>query len=599
MILKLQNAVLEMIAKGEPLEATLSVLCLKVEAVIPGVTASVLKCDEAGFHTIAAPSLPEAYWAAIDGLKARPFEDSRDAAAYFEPGVIAADIATDPRWAEYKSLALPLGLKACWSGPIKTGERVVGTFAFYYPELRGPSALEQQIMDICVRLSSIAIDREERVMERQRLIYTDALTGLPNRAAFDLVLGSKSGRLLDGHGILLADIDNLKLVNDTFGHSAGDALIRVVAERIGAAAGKEQTFRLGGDEFAIVVSGQQHQGLEAQAHEILKLLALPAECAGHVVSPTATIGGALTRSGVTADQVRQNADIALYHAKEHSRGQYVGFHPGLRTALTRRIRAVRDVDLALAENRIDAFYQPIVRIDTRETVGLEALCRMTATSGEVVAAAHFHEATKDAHVAAALTRRMLTRVAADMRTWLDAGLPLQHVGINLSAVDFRTGGLRDLIRGIFGQARVPLEHLILEVTEPVYLGQRDYVVSNEIKALRADGLKVALDDFGTGYASLTHLLTVPVDIIKIDKSFVERFIIESLISIARNLGIRVVAEGIESEDQAEWLLKLGCRLGQGYLFAKAMDRAQTGLFLGTYGQPIHYDKPSRRYGHPA
>jgi EAL domain-containing protein (putative c-di-GMP-specific phosphodiesterase class I) len=246
------------------------------------------------------------------------------------------------------------------------------------------------------------------------------------------------------------------------------------------------------------------------------------------------------------------------------------------------------------EDRIDAHYQPIVRLDTREVVGFEALCRMTKPAGEIVAAAHFHEATKDARIAGELTQRMLQRVAGDIRSWLDEGLPLQHVGINLSASDFRGGSLRDRLCRIFEDADVPLDHVILEVTESVYLGHRDHVVADEIKALRSEGLRVALDDFGTGYASLTHLLTVPVDIIKIDKSFIDRivpgdaglYIVEGLIGIARNLGIRVVAEGIETASQANQLEMLGCKLGQGYLFAKAVDRRAAATILKSRGQRL-------------
>ncbi|WP_168879219.1 bifunctional diguanylate cyclase/phosphodiesterase [Rhizobium sp. P28RR-XV] len=605
MILELQNAILEMIAKGEPLASTMSELCLKVEAAIPGVVASVLAYDGRCMHTLAAPSLPETYSAAIENLKAGPSAGSCGTAAYRAEPVIVTDIETDPRWRDYRSLAMPIGIRACWSSPIKSGERVVGTFAFYYRESRGPSELEQKVVDACVHLCSIAIDREERVIERQRLTYTDALTGLPNRAAFDLVLNNQLDPSDRSWGILLADIDNLKLVNDTFGHAAGDALIRVVANRIAAAVDEKFTFRLGGDEFAMIVFAERDLNLEKTATEIQKALALPANCDGHVVFPAATIGGASPEDSLKPDQIRRNADVALYHAKENYRGRYVGFHAGLGTALTRRFRAVRDVGLALSEDRIDPHYQPIVRIDTREIVGFEALCRMTTPSGEVVAAAHFHEATKDVRVASEMTQRMITRVARDIRDWLDAGLPLQHVGINLSAADFRGGGLKGKICRAFGQAGVPLSHVILEVTESVYLGQRDHVVATEIKALRAEGLKVALDDFGTGFASLTHLLTMPVDIIKIDKSFVDRmepgdagmFIVEGLISIASNLGIRVIAEGIESETQAEQLEKLGCKLGQGYLFSRAVDRVQAAALLGERGQRLQWDShqgPSKR-----
>ena len=591
MILELQNAILEMIAKGEPLAATVEQLCLRVEAAVPGITASVLILKGGHLHTLAGPSLPLEYSAAIDGLEPGPLAGSCGTAAFLGQPVSVTDIEVDPRWQDFKALALPLGFKACWSSPIKSHEHVIGTFAFYYPEPRGPSAMEHELVEACVHLCTIAIDREERVLERQRLTYVDALTGLPNRARFNLALEEDLGHSEAAWGILLADIDNLKLVNDTFGHAAGDDLIQVVAERISAAAGRQNTFRLGGDEFAVIVLGDVFD-LDARANDILLALSSSATCGGHVVFPSATIGGAIAEADAIPDKTRQNADVALYHAKEKSRGRYVQHFPGLGTALTRRFRAVRDVGVALAEDRIDAHYQPIMRLDTGEVVGFEALCRMTTQGGEIVAAAHFHEATKDAHIAGELTQRMLQRVASDIHNWLDEGLPLQHVGINLSAADFRGGGLRDRLCRIFEDADVPLDHVILEVTESVYLGHRDHVVADEIKALRSEGLRVALDDFGTGYASLTHLLTVPIDIIKIDKSFIDRmvpgdagiFIVEGLIGIARNLGIRVVAEGIEKQSQADQLQILGCKLGQGYLFSKAVDRGAAATLMKNRGQ---------------
>jgi EAL domain-containing protein (putative c-di-GMP-specific phosphodiesterase class I) len=313
--------------------------------------------------------------------------------------------------------------------------------------------------------------------------------------------------------------------------------------------------------------------------------------------PAATLGGALSETASDPDELRQQADVALYHAKERNRGQFIQYSPDMGTAQTRRFRAIRDVRLALVEDRLDAYYQPIVRLDTGEIVGFEALCRMMMPSGEIIAAANFHEATKDAQIAAELTQRMLLRVAHDVRAWLNKGLPIQHVGVNLSAVDFQSGDIRGRLHDVLEGAGVPLKHIIIEVTESVYLGQREHRIAQEIAALRNSGLRVALDDFGTGYASLTHLLTVPVDIIKIDKSFTDRlvpgdagiFIVEGLMSIASNLGIKVVAEGIETQLQADQLLKLGCKLGQGYLYSKAVDRIAATALLEERGQRIEND----------
>jgi EAL domain-containing protein (putative c-di-GMP-specific phosphodiesterase class I) len=256
--------------------------------------------------------------------------------------------------------------------------------------------------------------------------------------------------------------------------------------------------------------------------------------------------------------------------------------------MTHRLRVIRDVGEALEEDRIDAHYQPIVRIDTGEIVGLEALFRVITRDGQIHTAGDYFEATSDVHTATRLTRRMLGIVARDIRAWLDQGIWFQHLGFNLASSDFQDEGLVEGIKAAFALEDVPLSHIILEVTEGVYMGQSGEAVARQIQSMRANGLKVALDDFGTGFASLTHLLSVPVDIIKIDKSFVARMepksrasaIVEGLLSIAAKLGIKVVAEGVETQSQADQLEAFGCVLGQGWLYSRAVDRqAMTQLLF--------------------
>ena len=314
-----------------------------------------------------------------------------------------------------------------------------------------------------------------------------------------------------------------------------------------------------------------------------------------MVVPRATIGGAvLSPTERTAAAVSEAADFALYHAKETGRGGFVRYWPGIGTRITHRRTAIRDVTAALRDDRIDAHYHPVVRLDTGEIVGLEALCRMRSPQGEMIAAHEFHEATTDAHVATDLTRCMLSIVARDLRGWLDRGIPVQHVGINVSTADFYTGSIAAKLEEAFSRSNVPLSHIVLEVSEDVYLGRRDRVVAREIAALREAGVLVALDDFGTGHASLTHLLNVPVDIIKIDQSFVARLwpedpsmvVVEGLIDIARRLNIRVVAEGIETEVQASQLWSMGCRLGQGFAFVRPSDREVTETLLRRHAQGV-------------
>ncbi|UJW76787.1 EAL domain-containing protein [Rhizobium sp. SL42] len=577
--LQLQNTILEMIATGVPVSETVDFLCREAEKTAPDIICSVLLLDDDDrVHHLAGPSLPKAYAAAIDGVQIGPGIGSCGTAAYTGKPVLVDDIETHPYWQDFKQLALVHGMLACWSTPMQVSGEVVGTFAFYYTTRRGPSPLERELVDACVHLCAIAIERDRRIAERRRLAETDALTQLPNRARFNDVIQNQaeSGRRW---GLLLTDVDNLKMVNDTFGHQAGDDLISTVAERLAKRAEPGMTFRLGGDEFAIIIPCLSEQDPGTLAADLLAAAKEPCECGGHMLYPSITIGGARADEGENPASVRQNADYALYHAKERSRGRYIEYVPGLGTAIVKRFRAIHDVGEALRDDRIEAYYQPLVELSTGRLNGFEALCRMRTASGEVIAAGHFQEALKDAHVAIDLTDRMLEKIAVDCRRWMDAGLSFNRVGINLTAADFYRGGLTARIGKVFERVDVPLHKIVAEVTESVYLGQRDQIVADEIRAMRAAGLMVALDDFGTGFASLTHLLTVPVDIIKIDKCFVQRMvldraggvIIKGLLDIAHGLDILVVAEGIEDVEQAARLTAMGCRSGQGYLYAKALE----------------------------
>jgi diguanylate cyclase (GGDEF)-like protein len=580
-VLQLQNTILEMVAKGEPLKRTTDRLCVEIERGLPNVVCSILWIDGQGIlHPLSGPNLPKEYSATVDGVAIGPMVGSCGSAAYLRTPVAVTDIETDPRWEVFNELPLAAGLRACWSSPIFDSRgRVVGTFAFYFRERRGPTEAERKAVDTCVHLCAIALEWHERMLERERRASIDALTELPNRGGFNMALSVLDCDQPGAWALLLVDLDNLKIVNDTFGHRAGDALLQAVGGLLADVAAPHGAFRIGGDEFAVLVTGADR--VEDVAHRILQAMAKPVSCDGRLVVPSGTIGAAtVSVADREPEAVRRNADFALYHAKETNRGGLVRYSEFLATSMTRRDDAIRAVAAALAAGRIDAFYQPIVNLDSHAIVGVEALCRLIAENGEIMPAAAFQEATSDARIASQLTRRMLTIVAADVRKWLDRGIPFQHVGVNVSSVDFHSGQLCNELTHAFERERVPLSHVILEVTESVYLNQRDHVVPRAINAMRAKGLRIALDDFGTGFASLTHLLTVPVDVIKIDKSFIHRLapgdassaIVEGLIGIARKLGVQIVAEGVETEDQMSQLRHFGCSVGQGYLFSKAVHR---------------------------
>lgn len=595
LLLQLQTEVLEAVARGEPLSLIADLLCRRTEAIAPDAVCSILTVDAQGLlHSLAGPSLPADYTNAIDGVPVGPNAGSCGTAAWRKAPVMVTDIEHDALWSDFRGLALPLGLRACWSSPIVDRQgRVVATFAFYFRTCRGPDAMERKIVDTCVHLCALALNHEEVRQRSHRLAYYDVLTGLPNRGHFDQMFAE---RVASGarFGLLLIDIDHLKVINDTVGHGMGDVLISTIARRIASAGPDIVACRLGGDEFAVLVDNcDTGEILGAAASRILTAARGLIEEGGQAIDPHITIGGAIFGpDGADGPALRQNADFALYHAKEVHRGDFVHFTPGLRTGMLERASMVRSVDRALAENRILAHYQPVVRLDTAEIVGLEALARMRMPDGRIATAGEFHAALADPRIAWQLTGQMLTQVAGDIRHWLDMGIPIQHVGINVTTGDFQRGDLEQRIVSAFERFNVPLKHILLEVNEAVFMGGSDQAVPRAVGALRQRGMLVALDDFGTGFASLTHLLSFPVDVIKIDKSFVDNVgsarasdvIVGSIIDIAQKLNMRIVAEGIETADQVKALRDLGCVLGQGYLFSRPGSVEEVTQLLKLFAQ---------------
>jgi diguanylate cyclase (GGDEF)-like protein len=554
--------------------------------------------DRAGLlHPLAGPSLPDQYSAALDGIPIGPDVGSCGSAGFLRKAVAVEDIFTDYRWAPYKGLAEPLGVRACWSSPILGGDqRVIGAFGFYYRDSRGPSPEEERIVAQCTELSAVLLNGHQIRAENYHLSCIDLLSGLGNRANFERALAEAS-RGVGKLGLLVLDIDHLKSVNEDFGHATGDLLIREVGRRLGRMVSPGRAFRISGGEFAVLLDEQNVQhGMSRTAVRILTAMREAAWCGGYRLSPVITCGGAILHSFHPRDPelLWRQAGRALRHAKETTRGDFVLFRDRLVAAGVRRSRVLQSTARALAEHRVEAHYQPVVQLDTREVIGLEALYRVRTPQGGIIPAGRVEAAMHAPSTASLVTDRMLGLVARDMRRWLDQGIRLRHVGVNVSSADFQRGDLRQRIMDAFSQYQAPLHQLMLEVTETIELDFGDRKVVSAIERLRAEGVLVALDDFGTGYASLTHLLSFPVDMIKTDKSLMDRIapgdagevIIKALLEMARGLGIRILVEGVESRAQAAQLERLGFKLAQGYLFGRPVSPgAITEMLLGHGASP--------------
>ena len=439
------------------------------------------------------------------------------------------------------------------------------------------------------------VTEERSVAERIRWTAThDALTRILNRAHFTerldqaLAAAPEAG----GLGLILLDVDHLKEVNDTIGHDAGDMLLKTFAGRLKQAFGSDAVVgRLGGDEFAVLLTGADDgEIIRARVGHALEALRAPFEHEGYTCDTQATAGAALyPRDGTTADALLKSADIALYVGKNQHRGELSLFAPAMRAEVQRRSSMLNVARIAARDALIVPFYQPKVCFATRRVVGFEALLRWQDPLMGIQGPETIASAFDDFGLAIAMSDRMLGCVARDIRGWLDAGIDPGRIAINLSPAEFRHDRLAERIMRPLAQAGVPFDRIELEITETVLLGRDTERLEATLAAFHRHGFRIALDDFGTGFASLTHLKVFPVDVIKIDRSFVSNLrpesddaaIVDAIISLARRLKMQVVAEGVEQQPQADYLAALGCHYGQGYLFGRPMPSAAVADLIQT------------------
>lgn len=584
----LHNGILESIVRGEALDMIAQRICLDVERLAPDVICTILTVDAQGtLRPLAAPSLPDHFSQALEGEPTGPRAGSCGTAAWRGEAVEVVDIATDPLWEKYRALALPLGLLACWSTPIKARDGgVIGTFAFYYRVQRGPAELERRIVEKCVDLCAIAIEHEAAQSRIHRLAYFDTLTGLPNRVEF----ADRAARILgDGDAgravnLLYADLDDFKSINDSLGHSLGDLLLERVARRLASCLGHGAfAARIGGDQFAVLESGSGDPGDGPRlAQKIISILDDPFEIDDQRVTVGISIGIAQASTATPLAELAKRAEMALFEAKGEGRGTWRIFRPAMEAALLSRRSLKQDLRNAIDAREFTLVYQPIVVLASNALRAAEVLVRWKHPLRGSISPAVFIPIVEEMGLIGALGDWVLREACQ-----VAAGWPREiKIGVNLSPLQFRKSGfVLDVISALH-QARLPANRLELEVTESALLA-RDTTTRTALHDLHDFGVRLSLDDFGTGYASLQSLRSFPFDRIKIDMSFVRDIdmdadstaIIRAVIELARDLGMKTTAEGIETKSQFDWLVQHGCDEGQGYYFSKPMSGTQLQALL--------------------
>lgn len=457
------------------------------------------------------------------------------------------------------------------------------------------------------RMAGLHFDMTEQMQMQAMLRHaarTDGLTQLPNRAAvFDRVqqvLQRAASQPAFGYAVLFMDFDRFKQVNDTLGHAVGDELLRQIANRlrnalrvgdlVSHAPRYEHTAgRIGGDEFVVVL--EQVRGRDdacAVARRLLESLAEPYRIGPHVVHSTASIGIVTSEQATNdANTVMRDADTAMYEAKRTGRGRYVVFDPSMHERVARSLGIENDLRLALERDELFVVYQPVVDLGGAGGTAVEALARWNHPSRGLVSPAEFIPVAEDSGLIVEVGRLVLAAACRQFMAWrqqLGDKAPVS-VAVNLSPVQLRHPTLLDDVQACLRATGIQPRQLQLEVTES--LAAQDELARARLRELKALGLGLSLDDFGTGYSSLACLHQLPVDTVKIDRSFVShaetseyhRALIEATIRVAQTLGMSTVAEGIETDGQAALMAELQCGRGQGYLFSKPLEPGEATRWL--------------------
>lgn len=586
----LQREVLEALAQDKPLPEVMAFICQRVEAIFPEVVSSILAVDrEARLRPLAAPSLPAHYSQALDGLYTGPSTGSCGTAAYRGEAVTVCDIETDPLWAEYKALVLPLGLLACWSSPIKFKDgRVAGTFAFYFREKRGPSIWHERVVSACVQLCMLAFERNEAQEHIAKLAYYDTLTGLPNRSMLQKELSGALTVAPDQmQAFLFLDIDRFKDVNDTLGHSVGDQLLVEIAERLQRQIGpRDVVSRHGGDEFIIVLNQTSPDAAAAMAERVEAALREPTQVPGLSLPVTASIGISLyPRDGGDTDTLLKNADTAMYQAKAEGRARHRFFSTEMNQLAQDRLLLSAALREAIAARSLQLRYQPQVSALDGTLVGVEALARWTHPRFGAISPDRFIKLAEESGLIEDIGEWALDEGCRQLKAWDQAGLAVPTVSVNISPLHFRTRELLPIVVAALERHRLEPHRLAVEITEGGVMDDCSIAMENA-RALNAHGVRLSMDDFGTGYSSLSHLARLPVHELKIDRSFMQgleesdncRTLVTAVIRIGQSLGLTVVAEGVETDAQRRFLQALDCDVLQGFLFSMALPPDELAIW---------------------
>ncbi len=462
---------------------------------------------------------------------------------------------------------------------------VAGTLTVYSTASYAPSARELEMLESVSRLAALVIEHRLIHAELVQNAYHDALTGLPNRRAGEQAVEAaiKHANLRkESVAVLWIDVNRFKRINDQYGHDAGDKVLLTVAERLRSHPLATGTVaRMGEDEFLVLVSGPASTLDPVEiSRRISSAVAKPIHAGPNLICVSASIGICVyPQDGVTAESLQRNAAFAMYRAKAAG-GGYCAFSLAMSEEANEDLEIEEALNVAIEKNYLRVVYQPLYA-QAGELTGFEALLRFNHPKLGEISPVRFIPIAEESRLIFPIGNWVLREACRQLQEWHKTGHRRVYMSVNISALQFARDDFADNVARIFTECNLAPEHLVLELTESVVMEDYDLVI-RQMNLLKQCGVRIAMDDFGTGYSSLSYIQRIPIDVLKIDRSFIERLadpegtrpIVEAVIAMARHLGLQVIAEGVETTEQQSILQQAGCNGFQGFLFARPLAPQQ-------------------------
>ena len=572
-----RNELLEMIAANFPIEATLTHLARMIDRQSPLGRCAAIYMENGAVSFVAAPGLPRHYARIVSKLE--PGSATFRACVVASRPMATADLVEEmATWRHARALRR-FGVRAAVAAPILSGAgQLLGVLALHYREGQMPRAEDQSLLTMASRLAAIAIEQKHLA---RRLVFQanhDEMTGLPNR--LQLIERVEAGIAAAGSGVvavLFLDLDRFKQINDALGHAAGDQLLKKVGERLrGMMGAADLVARMGGDEFAIMLTGLDSvETALAKPGEFIEAMRRPFVVDDREVFATASIGvSTFPRDGYDVSTLLRNADLAMHKAKRHGKNDWQPFVVDTHVPSFASLEVENALRHALENREFKLHYQPIVTMEGK-LAGLEALLGWNHPTLGRISPAIFIPLAEEAGLIAEIGAWVLEQVCEQSAQWRAQGLEPVRMAVNVSALQFGRPEFFEAVRTAIETNRIEPQWLDLELTESVVI--RDLAASaREMARLREMGVRVSIDDFGTGYSSLSYLRQLPLDTLKIDRTFLRDLtavggslpVVQTIVTLAHNLNLEVIAEGVETREQMELLRTTGCDKVQGHLFGR-------------------------------